>query len=144
MQPSHLIMAKGMSVSRYGDRIKNEYCFRRLINAGATIAVGTDTPVMDVNPYHTMYMAVTRKGLDGTQYGALTLDQALTLPEVLKGYTTGAAYVNNMEKKVGTLEAGKYADIAVADRNLFAVRPDELKDCRTVCTVFNGKIVYDG
>ena len=143
MQPSHLILGKNEFVELYGDRIKNEWCFRKLVDAGATIAVGSDSPVMDLDPYMTIYMAVTRKDVDGTQYGPMTLDQALTLPEVLKGYTATAAYSNGMEHKVGTLEANKYADIAVADRNLFAIPPDELKDCRTICTVFNGKIVYE-
>ena len=143
MQPAHLIMLKGLLSERYGDRIRNEWCFRKLINAGARIAVGTDSPVVDINPYYNIYKAVTRKDLDGTQYGPKTLDQALTLAEVLKGYTIGAAYLNNMEHKVGTLEAGKYADIAVADRNLFAANPDDLKDCVTVCTVFDGKVVYE-
>lgn len=143
MQPAHLIMCKDILAERYGSRIKNEWCFRKLIDAGTTIAIGTDSPVVDVNPYYTIYMAVTRKDLDGTQYGHMTRDQALTLPEVLKGYTAVAAYVNGMEHKVGTLEAGKYADIAVADRNLFKTHVDELKDCRNICTVFNGKIVYE-
>ena len=143
MQPAHLIMVNGILAERYGDRIKNEWCFRKLLNANATIAIGTDSPVVDVNPYLTIYKAVTRKDVDGTQYGPMTLDQALTLPEVLKGYTVNGAYVNSMEHKVGTLEAGKYADIAVADRNLFDVPPDELKDCRTICTIFSGKIVYE-
>jgi len=143
MQPAHLVLSKDELAGLYGDRAKNEWCFRKLINAGATIAVSSDSPVVDINPYWTIYMAVTRKGLDGTQYGLRTLDQVLTLPEVLKAYTATAAYVNNMEHKVGTLEAGKYADITVADRNLFAIPADELKDCRSVFTVFNGKIVYE-
>ena len=143
MQPAHLIMCKGILSQRYGSRIKNEWCFRKLLNAGAMIAVGTDSPVVDINPYLTIYKAITRKDIDGTQYGPMTLDQALTLPEVLKGYTVNSAYLNGMDHKVGSLEAGKYADIAVADRNLFATPADELKDCHTVCTVFNGKIVYE-
>ena len=143
MQPAHLIMVKGILAERYGDRIKNEWCFRKLINAGATIAIGTDSPVVDIDPYLTIYKAVTRKDVDGTKYGPMTLDQALTLAEVLKGYTATSAYLNGMEHKVGTLEAGKYADIAVADRNLFAIPADDLKNCHTVCTIFNGKIVFE-
>ena len=143
MQPAHLILAKGLPIIRYGGRTENEWCFRKLINAGAIIAVGSDSPVVDINPYHTIYEAVTRRDLDGSQYSPRTVDQALTLPEVLKGYTINAAYVSGMEHKVGSLEAGKYADVAVADKNLFAIPADDLKDCRTICTVFNGKIVYE-
>ena len=143
MQPMHSVMSKSDGSPLFGDRSKNEYCFRKLINAGATIAIGTDSPVVDINPYYTIYAAVTRKHLDGTLYRVSTLDQALTLPEVLKGYTITAAYLNGMEHKVGTIEAGKYADIAVSNKNLFAIPSDELRDCHTVCTVFNGKIVFE-
>ena len=144
MQPAHLILTKGAASSIYGpERGKNAFCFRKLINSGAVVAVGTDSPVVDIYPYSTIYYAVTRKGLDGIRYSPETVDQALTLSEVLKGYTINSAYLNSMEHKLGTLEAGKYADIAVSDRNLFAIPPDELKDCRTVCTVFNGKVIYE-
>ena len=144
MQPAHLIAFKGSSELVFSaERAKNEYCFRKLINAGTTIAIGTDSPVVDIYPYHTLYYAVTRKDLDGNLISPETADQTLSLAESLKGYTANAAYLNGVEHKVGTLEAGKYADIAVADRNLFAIPSDEIKDCKTVCTIFNGRIVYE-
>jgi len=143
MQPAHLIMGKGIGTVRYGRRAKSEWRFRDLISAGARIAIGTDMAVVECDPYLTIYKAVTRKDIDGSQYSPYSIGQAMTLPEVLKGYTIGGAYNNRMEEKVGTLEAGKYADIIVADRNLFTIPTDELKDCRTILTVFNGRIVYD-
>ena len=143
VQPAHLIMAKGIPSRLIGDRSKNSFCFRKMIDAGTKIAIGTDSPVVDVNPYYTMYKAITRKDLDGAQYSPESADQALSLAEVIKGYTVNAAYVNGMEHTVGTLEAGKYADIAVADKNLFAIQAESIKGCRTICTVFNGKIVFE-
>ena len=143
VQPAHLIMCKGIGTVRYGERAKSEWRFRDLINAGARIAIGTDMPVVECNPYLTIYKAVTRKDLNGSQYSPYSVNQAMTLPEVLKGYTIGGAYNSHMEGKVGTLEAGKYADIIVADKNLFAIPAEEIKDCRTILTVFNGKIVYE-
>ena len=143
MQPAHLIMGKGVGTVRYGDRAKSEWRFRDLISAGARIAIGTDMAVVECNPYLTIYKAVTRKDIDSSQYSPYSVDQAMTLPEVLKGYTIGGAYNNRMEEKVGTLEAGKYADIIVADKNLFTIPADDLKDCRTILTVFNGRIVHE-
>ena len=46
-----------------------------------------------------------------------------------------------MERKVGSLEARKYVDIAVSDRNLFAIPSDKLKNSRTICAVYNDKVV---
>jgi predicted amidohydrolase YtcJ len=144
VQPSHAVMTKEIYAVRIGERSRLEWNFRRLIDAGAVLSVGTDSPVVDFNPFHTIYKAVTRKEIDGTRYSPYTAGQEMTLSEVLKGYTAGSAYASSMERKVGTLETGKYADITVADRNLFEIPSDELKDCKAVCTVFDGKIVYEG
>ena len=144
VQPAHVILDNGYGQTRLGmDYFKREWRFRDLINAGAAMAFGTDSPVVELNPYLTIYKAVTRMDENGNIPSPYTMDQVLTLAEVLKGYTSGTAYANNMETKVGTLEAGKYADVIVADRNLFAIPPRELKDCKTVLTVFDGKIVYE-
>jgi predicted amidohydrolase YtcJ len=144
IQPAHVIMTKGIYDVRIGERSKQTWNYRRLINSGAVLSIGTDSPVVDFNPFQTIYFAVTRRDLDGIQYSPNTADQALTLPEALKGYTINSAYASNMEHKVGTLEAGKYADIIVLDRNLFKVSSEELKDSRVVCTIFDGRVVYEG
>ena len=143
VQPAHVIMTKGIYDVRIGERSKKTWNYRRLINAGAVLSIGTDSPVVDFNPFQTIYFAVTRRDLDGAQYSPHTADQALTLPEALKGYTINSAYASNMENKVGTLEAGKYADIIVVDRNLFQVPVEEFKDSCVVCTIFDGRVVYE-
>ena len=63
------------------------------------------------------------------------------MPEVLNRYTINTAFFNGMERKVGSLEARKYVDIAVSDRNLFAIPSDKLKNSRTICAVYNDKVV---
>ncbi|MFQ5704170.1 MAG: amidohydrolase family protein, partial [Gemmatimonadales bacterium] len=47
-----------------------------------------------------------------------------------------------MEDKIGSIEVGKYADIAVWDRDLYAVPADSLENLTALVTVFNGKVVY--
>jgi len=47
-----------------------------------------------------------------------------------------------MEDKIGTLEAGKLADIAVLDRNVFEVPMSEMRDVKVSMTMVNGKPVY--
>jgi predicted amidohydrolase YtcJ len=143
VQPAHVVMTKGIYDVRIGERSRSTWNYRRLIDSGATLSIGTDSPVVDFNPFETIYFAVTRRDLDGVQYSPNSVDQALTLPEALKGYTTNSAYASNMEDKVGTLEEGKYADIIVVDRNLFKVPAEEIKDSRVVCTVFDGRVVYE-
>ena len=100
-------------------------------------------PVVSPSPLHTIYAAVTRRSANGNAYLPDTPAQAMTLPEALKGYTIGSAWANGMEHKTGSLETGKFADIAVIDRNLFSISPEEIKDCNNICTIFDGEIIYD-
>lgn len=145
VQPAHMFdWFNGCGESIYGPELnKKESRYRTLVNAGVRLAIGTDSPVVSVNPLRTVYEAVARKSwVDGEMKGAIQ-EEALTLPEVLKGYTVGAAYASHFEDKVGTLEAGKYADICVIDRNLFEIDAEEIKSAKNVCTIFDGKIVYE-
>lgn len=144
MQPRHQVLDRGEKLLRCGtERSKFEWPFHSILKSGAKIALGTDFPVCDFNPYENIYFAITTRDLDGTQYGTLSRDEVFTLAEAIKGYTISGAYLNHMDDKVGTLEAGKYADITVADRNLFAIPDDDIKDCRSVLTICNGKVVYE-
>lgn len=143
-QPAHVVLSKGFSEQNLGlERFKREFRWRDVLKTGAHISIGTDAPVVSINPFINIFNAVTRLDVDGTQYSPYTADQNLTLAETLKGYTIGSNYATGFESKAGTLEIGKYADIVVWDRNPFAIDPMELKDCSAVCTVFNGRIVYE-
>lgn len=144
MQPRHQILDKGEKLIRCGkEKSRYEWAFRSILDGGAHMAIGTDYPVVHFDPYLNMYFGMTKKDVDGTQYGTESLSEVMTLPEVIRGYTSEAAYVNHMEHVTGTLEAGKYADICVADKNLFAIPVEDIKNCKNVFTVFNGKIVFD-
>ncbi len=144
VQPSHMCdWFNGCGEVIYGpELVKKDSRYRTLIDEGVKIAVGTDTPVVDVNPLRTIYEAVTRKSWVDGELKCVNPEEAMTVEEVLKGYTIDAAYANHFEDKVGTLEPGKLADVCVFDRNLFDIDPEEIKQARNVCTIFDGKIVY--
>jgi predicted amidohydrolase YtcJ len=56
--------------------------------------------------------------------------------------TIWAARQMFLEQKIGSIEAGKYADLAVWDRDPYSAPTDQLKDLQCQMTLFNGKIVY--
>ncbi len=60
----------------------------------------------------------------------------------LRAVTIWAARPMFLESKIGSIEPGKYADLAVWDRDLYSVPTDQLKELQCVLTVFNGRIVY--
>ena len=103
---------------------------------------GSDWPVDTLNPFPTMQIALTRKGIDGSPPGGFYPDQRLTLEEELAGYTRNGAYAEFMEKKVGSLESGKLADVIVLDQDLFKVPADAVGKTKVLLTVVGGKIVW--
>ena len=84
-----------------------------------------DPPVTPVDPLLNMWVAVTRQSTTGRVLGA---DQAITPQQALEAYTVNAAYQFGMERDAGSLEAGKFADFVVLDRNPLKVDPDEIRN----------------
>lgn len=58
-------------------------------------------------------------------------------------YTDWASRQIFMENKIGTIEAGKYADLAIWNKDVYAVPAAELKDMQCSMTIFNGKVVHE-
>ena len=96
---------------------------------------------MDNNPFLEIYRGVTRLHNDGQPEGGWNPTQKLSLYEVLRSYTYGSAYGAFRENELGTLEEGKFADIAVIDKDLFAIDPSELIDRKVIMTVMDGNII---
>jgi len=69
-------------------------------------------------------------------------ENALTVPELLTAWTYGGQYNLGQEKLLGTLEAGKLADMAVLDENVFEVPLERIRDIRVCLTMVDGSIVY--
>lgn len=65
------------------------------------------------------------------------------MEEAIKAYTIDAAYHLRWDDIIGSLEAGKRADIIVLDRNLFESTTDEIAEANVLLTMMNGKIVHE-
>lgn len=146
MQPMHMIL--DLEFRSKDDAVGPErlpYCWpiRSLLDAEAHVALSTDFPVVELDPLHEVYAAVTRQLFDGTPEEGWVPDQRIALAEALSAYTAGSAYCEGMEDEVGTLEPGKAADVIVLSKNLFAVEPAEILNTEVDLTVFNGKVVYE-
>ena len=114
-----------------------------LVKAGARIAYGTDYPVTALNPFPAIYRAVTRLHDDGRPEGGWNPREKVTLAQALSAYTRGSAYASFREHDLGTLEVGKLADLVVVDRNLFAVKSEEIREAKAILTVFDGRVIHD-
>ena len=144
MQPLHLPLDEFDKINRCGaERSRYEWAHKSILDTGAVLAIGTDYPVADYDPIPNIYNAVTRIGINGVQYGEYSASEKLSLLDTLRAYTYGSAYALKMEDKIGTLVTGKYADITVINKNLFAIAEEEILNAEVILTIMNGNIVYE-
>jgi predicted amidohydrolase YtcJ len=143
MQPYHAIDDGRWLQKRIGPvRIRTTYAFRSLIGADAPLAFGSDWTVAPLDPMLGVYAAVTRRTLDGRNPGGWIPDQKITVGEALRAYTYGNAWAMFMDQKWGALVAGRYADVVVLDRDLFAVPPESIGGVKVRYTIVGGRVVY--
>lgn len=142
MQPYHVTLSNGEKILRIGkERCSYEWAAKSILEENGHLAIGTDYPVVDINPFKTIYAALTRRNEEG-ELMCRNPREVLELSEVLKGYTKEAAYVYHQEERMGTLEEGKLANIIVLSRNLFESEPQEILKTKVLVNYFEGNIVY--
>lgn len=141
MQGNHCTSDGPFVVSRLGEKRSREgaYAWRSLLDAGATVSNGTDTPVEDVDPLGSFYASVTRRLADGTPFFA---EQCMTREEALRSYTLDAAWAAFEEEIKGSLAPGKLADVVVLSNDLLTCPEEEILSTRVEYTIVGGKIAY--
>jgi predicted amidohydrolase YtcJ len=143
MQPTHATSDKNMAEQRIGpERIKGAYAWRTFLAQGSRIACGSDFPVEAPNPFFGIHAAVTRQDADGNPIAGWYPEQEMSLKEAFRCFTLDAAYAGHQEKTLGSLEAGKYADFIVVDRDLFKISPYDIHKIGVLETWVGGRQVY--
>jgi predicted amidohydrolase YtcJ len=143
VQPTHATSDMPWAEDRVGpERIRGAYAWRRLLDAGARLALGSDFPVEGVNPLLGFYAAVTRQNPQGEPPGGWYADQRLTREEALRGFTLDAAYAAFMEGEVGSLAPGKWADFVILSADVMEVPAPEILTTTVVATYLGGERVY--
>jgi len=142
MQPIHATQDAPMADRYWGARCATAYAWRSLLDAGTVLAFGSDCPVEDLNPFLGIHAAVTRVRPDG--YGGPEgwyPAQRVSVEEAVRAYTWGAAYAAGMEDRLGSLSPGRWADLVVLDRDIFACDPHAIAETRVVGTMIGGRWV---
>jgi hypothetical protein len=112
-----------------------------MLEAGVRVALSSDAPVVeDDNPLGGMAAAVTRRDADGE---LIAPGEAITVAEALYAYTMGGAIATGDEGNRGSVEAGKWADLAVLSGNPLAQSGDGLPRLTVDLTILAGRIVYE-
>lgn len=118
---------------------KWQYPARSMLQKGVTICGASDWSVSTANPFEAIYHAETRKG----PLGVLDSKECMPRMAMLYAYTSEAAKALMLEKKIGSLEVGKFADLISVDRDILTVSPESLKETKVLWTMFEGKKVFE-
>ncbi|MGI0089026.1 MAG: amidohydrolase family protein, partial [Nitrosopumilaceae archaeon] len=126
----------------YGEEAaKNSPPITKMIEAGIPVGAGTDaTRVSTYNPWISLYWLVTGKTVGGTRL--YPESNRVSRMEALRLYTVGSAWFSNEEKKKGSIEIGKFADLVILSSDYFTIPEEEIKHIESVLTIVGGKIVY--
>jgi predicted amidohydrolase YtcJ len=117
------------------------YPIRAMLDAGVRIALSSDAPVVeDDNPLTGMMAAITRRDSEGQ---LIAPAQAITASEALHGYTMGGAVATGDETNRGSIEPGKWADLAVLSADPLTAVPESLPEITVDITVLGGRIAYE-
>ena len=118
--------------------------FKTFRSKGMTWANGSDYPVTPFAARYGIWAAIAREPLLGV-YGGDPFGRAesVDVHTALRAVTIWAARQMFLEKKTGSIEVGKYADLAVWDRHFYSVPTAAIKDAKCLMTIFNGKVVFD-
>jgi predicted amidohydrolase YtcJ len=116
--------------------------FRMIVANGIPCGMSSDgMQIAPMNPWLHMYYAVT--GLNA-RHVLINDGKQITRQQALQLYTGGNGWFLREEDRLGTIEPGKLADLAVLNQDYFAVRDEDLKKTHAVMTVVGGRIAHEG
>jgi predicted amidohydrolase YtcJ len=143
VQPYHCIADGCWAEKRIGaERCKTTYAFRSLIDAGASLALGTDWPVAPLDPLQNIMAAVTRHTLDGKHPDGWMPEQKISIEETVRAYTLGAAHAEFTDAVKGSITRGKLADLVILDRDIFTIPATEIAKAQVRMTIVDGQVAY--
>ena len=148
MQPVHLWGIQVDGTDSWSERLGPEragraYRMRSLLDAGATLALGSDWPVADDDPRLGMAVARLRRPPGTDEGGAVVPAERLTALEALAGYTTGAAAAVGESAVAGRIAVGMRADLTGFAEDPVLVDADDLPDLPVWLTVVDGRVVHE-
>ena len=162
MQPAFCCDANGSNYDPRDHTTTDRW--QSMEKSGVKLAFGSDWPcTWPPNPLVAIQEAVTRTiwrpGKGGNDFPGGTFDGAgqggtvptkdsyvpeerLTVEQAVNAYTQGSAYARFSDDRLGTLEVGKEADLAVLSQDIFSAEPDEIVKSSVVITMVGGKVVF--
>ena len=162
MQPAFCCDVEGTNYDPHEHAITDRW--QSMEKSGVILAFGSDWPCSwPPDPLIAIQEAVTRTiwrpgngrkdfpggVFDGAGQGgtvptkdSYVPEERLTVEQAVNAYTRGSSYARFSDDQIGTLEAGKEADLAVLSQDIFSMKPEEIAKARIVITMVGGKVVF--
>jgi predicted amidohydrolase YtcJ len=144
MQPEFLWWIGDIYAASYGPkRGQHLEPLNSLLSRGILWSGGSDYFVTPIAARYGLWASTARQTAKGT-YGLkpFGMEESVDIHTALRSYTAWGSRQMSLENKIGTLEVGKRADIAIWDRDLYAVPTEEIKDLKCLMTLLDGEVVY--
>ena len=123
------------------ERSERQFPLRLLLDAGVHVSLSSDAPVAEPDWLQGIESAVLRRSkATGTERGP---QQRITAKEAVRLFTMGGAWQDHMERRKGSLEAGKLADFCVLDQDPLSIPAEDIHAVNNVGTVVGGRVVHD-
>ncbi|MCL1896551.1 MAG: amidohydrolase family protein [Clostridiales bacterium] len=123
----------------YGERTGDLFPCASFLDAGIKSCIATDCSIVPENPMIGLYEAVTRKSDGGLLVGK---NQRIGIRDAIRMYTYNPAYAGFCEDELGSIEAGKIADLALWSGWILGAAPEKLLENKCLMTMIGGEIVY--
>jgi len=143
IQSTHCTSDMYWADERLGERIKNAYIYKVLLDQNGWIPNGTDFPVEKIDPRLTFYASVARKDLEGYPENGFQKENALTREETLKSMTIWAAKAAFEEDEKGSIETGKFADFIILENDIMEIDEDKIPNAKILKTYSSGMLLWE-
>jgi predicted amidohydrolase YtcJ len=143
MQPSHASSDQRWADARLGeDRAQGAYAWSWFFADQVRLAFGSDFPVEIADPLWGLFGAVTRQAADGSPAGGWRPVHKMTMDQALAGFTSGSAYAQFAEARLGRIAPGYRADLTVFDHDLFATEGTDILKAKPLASWVEGEIAF--
>ncbi|UCG23615.1 MAG: amidohydrolase [Chloroflexota bacterium] len=143
MQPIHATSDMEMADRYWGGRAKNSYAWRRVLQAGGILALGSDAPVEPIEPLTGIHAAITRQRPDGSPGPrGWYPEQRLSMAEAIHGFTLGPALACGRETLLGSITAGKLADLTIFEQDIYQIPAADIVDVQIAGTIVGGQFKF--
>jgi predicted amidohydrolase YtcJ len=142
LQPTFIYWEGELLFRDVGERRANNYKpVRKYLDRGIVVTSSSDvTSTVSANPFVSLYALVTRKNRLGQD---IAPHEAVSRAEALRTLTVAGTWLTREEGIKSTIEVGKVADLAILDRDYFAVPDEEIKDIEVDMTIVAGQVMWE-